>query len=301
MAAAWFGIRGGLFAATAISVLVLPYVFIFARETSDLAGELAEIIFYFAIAVLIGGLVEREFKARKKQQEAQLQAERSHELSLVGQIAAGVAHEIKNPLASIKGAADILTDKDTSLSEREEFKSILRNEVKRIDTTVTEFLAFARPKETKLEKLNLSEVLQTSMRQLEAEATRRGLHITANIEDDIWVDGDQEKLNQMTLNLILNAFQASKEGDEITVKLSADTSKTANFSIRDSGTGIDEDDLNRVLDPFFTTRSSGTGLGLAIVKEIVESHSGQISIQSQKGAGTKALITLPLQKESRKQ
>ena len=301
MAASWFGIRGGLYAATVISVLVLPYVFIFARDAHDLAGELAEIIFYYAIATLIGVLVEREFKARKKQQEAQLQAERSHELSLVGQIAAGVAHEVKNPLASIKGAADILTDDETLPAEREEFKSILRNEIKRIDTTITEFLAFARPKETKLEKLNVSDALQTSLRQMNAEAARRGIRIESDLEDDLYVNGDREKLHQMTLNLILNAIQASKQDDTIDFRLKTHSPHKARLTIRDAGVGIDVVDLERVLEPFFTTRSSGTGLGLAIVKDVVDTHSGEISIDSRKGAGTTVTVTLPLYKESNRQ
>ncbi len=301
MAASWFGIRGGLYAATTISVLVLPYVFIFAGETRDLAGEFAEIIFYYAIATLIGVLVEREFKARKKQQEAQLQAERSHELSLVGQIAAGVAHEVKNPLASIKGAADILTDDETLPAEREEFKAILRNEIKRIDATVTEFLAFARPKETKLERLNLSEVLQTSLRQTEAEAARRGIRVESDLDADIYVNGDLDKLHQMTLNLILNAIQASKQDDTIVFRLKTDSSNTVRLTIRDAGVGIDAVDLKRVFEPFFTTRSSGTGLGLAIVKDIVVTHIGEISIESRRGKGTTVTVTLPLYKESNRQ
>lgn len=294
MAASWFGIRGGLFAATTISVLVLPYLFIFAEETHDLAGELAEIIFYYAIAILIGVLIEREFRARQKQQEAQLRANRSHELSLVGQIAAGVAHEVKNPLASIKGAADILTDDTTLPVEREEFKTILRNEIKRIDTTITEFLTFARPKETTLTKLNVSDVLQTSLRQTETEAARQGIRIEAAIDDHIYVNGDLEKLHQMTLNLLLNAIQASKEGDNIVFRLEAGPSATTRLTIRDAGAGIDAADLDRVFEPFYTTRSSGTGLGLAIVKEIVDSHSGEISIESRKGAGTTVTVTLPV-------
>jgi signal transduction histidine kinase len=297
MAAAWFGIRGGIYAATVISALVLPYVFIYARESSDLAGELAEITFYYAIAILIGVLVEREIKARRKQQEAEMHAERSHELSLVGQIAAGVAHEIKNPLASIKGAADILADDETQPAEREEFKTILRNETKRIDTTVTEFLAFARPKETELRRLNLSEVLKTSLRQTDAEAARRGLTVRSDVEDNIHVDGDPEKLHQMALNLILNSIQASKEGDRIDVELKTVPQKSARFTVRDAGSGINADDLKHVFEPFFTTRSSGTGLGLAIVKEIVDSHSGEISIESSPGEGTSVTVTIPLKKE----
>jgi two-component system sensor histidine kinase HydH len=242
-------------------------------------------------------LVEREIKAHKKQQEAQQQADRSHELSLVGQIAAGVAHEIKNPLASIKGAADILCDDDTLPTEREEFKAILRNEIRRIDATVTEFLAFARPKETKLEKLNVSNVLQTSLRQTEAEAARQGIRIESNLDADIYVNGDSEKIHQMALNLILNAIQASKKDDTITVLFGADSPRTACLTIRDTGAGIDADDLKHVFEPFFTTRASGSGLGLSIVKEIVDSHAGELSIESLKGVGTTVTATLPLYSE----
>ena len=108
IAAAWFGLRGGLLTALFISVAILPYIFTSDLGAHDLADELAEIVFYFAIALLAGGLITREFRTRKKAEEIRLQLERSHKMSLVGQIAAGMAHEIKNPLASIKGAVEIL-------------------------------------------------------------------------------------------------------------------------------------------------------------------------------------------------
>ena len=127
IAASWFGLRGGLFAATAISILVMPLIFAGEPGVTDQVAEWAEIIFYYFLAVLIGVLVDREFLAKRKQQEAELQAERSHKLSLVGQIAAGVAHEVKNPLASIKGAADILADDTTGNDDRIEFGNILQN------------------------------------------------------------------------------------------------------------------------------------------------------------------------------
>jgi signal transduction histidine kinase len=293
MAAAWFGLRGGLYTAGAISVLLLPYVFKAAGEARDLAVEMAEIIFYFAIAVLIGVLVEREFKARRKQQEAQLQVERTQKLSLAGQIAAGVAHEVKNPLATIKGAADILTDDDTSRAEREEFKEILQNEIKRIDTTVAEFLEFARPRETRLEYLNLTDTLRASLRQIENHARQRGLSIEARLQEDVKVRGDEEKLHQMMLNLVLNAVEASKKGDAIGVTLTKHNDSTR-VEITDSGTGMDDADLKRIFEPFFTTKASGTGLGLAVVKTIVLGHGGDIAFESKKNHGTKVTVTLPL-------
>jgi signal transduction histidine kinase len=293
VAASWFGLRGGLLTAAIISVLVMPYAIGYVQDPHDFVSEMAEIVFYFAIAILIGVLVEREFKARRKQQDAQLQMERSQKLSVVGQLAAGVAHEIKNPLASIKGAADILTDDDTSRADREEFKDILRNEVRRIDATVTEFLEFARPKETRFETLDLSAALAATLRQIEAHAKREGLSIETDIKDGVCVNGDGEKLHQLALNLLLNAIQASESGDVIRVSLDDRGAEGVRLVIIDSGAGIEPSHLKRIFDPFFTTKSSGTGLGLAVVRDIVENHSGDIAIDSEVGRGTTVTVTLP--------
>ncbi|MCP4685011.1 MAG: DUF4118 domain-containing protein, partial [bacterium] len=220
IAASWFGLRGGLTTAAVITVAVLPFIFGRDHTTHNFTTELVEIVFYFAIAALVGGLVDREFRTRRKQQEAELQVERSQRLSLVGQMAAGVAHEIKNPLASIKGAADILGDNETSTEEKEEFGSILRSEVRRINSTVTEFLDFARPKETERRPIDFSEALRTSIRQIEVHARRENVHITNGIIDQISVNGDPEKLHQMTLNLALNAIQSSPHGGSVNISLS---------------------------------------------------------------------------------
>lgn len=293
VAAAWFGLRGGLAVAGIISLAVLPYILGSDLPTSSLVSESVEIVFYFAIGALIGFLVERELAARRKQQDAELQVERSQKLSLVGQIAAGVAHEIKNPLASIKGAADILTDSATSSADRLEFSEILRSEVRRIDATVTEFLEFARPKHTELRRIDLSEITRTSLRQVEAQAKSVAVSLATAISDHVYVNGDPEKLHQMILNLILNAVQASHEGQQIGVSLQQSSSAVALLTISDSGEGIPAHDLDRVFEPFYTTKSSGTGLGLAVVKAIVDSHCGNIRIDSRPGAGTTVIVELP--------
>lgn len=294
VAASWFGLRGGLYAATVISILILPLVFGDEQGLTDQVAELAEILFYYFLAVLIGVLVDREYLARRKQREAEVQAERSHKLSLVGQIAAGVAHEVKNPLASIKGAADILADISTEPEARTEFKNILQKEVRRIDTTITEFLTFARPKETKLEKTNLSETVALCARQVSAQANEAGIEITTDISGNVYVNGDAEKLHQMTLNLVLNSIQASPEGGRITIKLAIGSHTTAILAISDSGEGIKPEARDRIFEPFFSTKSSGVGLGLAIVKSIVDSHAGVIALTGNDPVGTTATIKIPV-------
>ena len=294
IAAAWFGLRGGLWTATAITITVLPYVFGSRSSEHNFAGELVEIVFYFALALLIGALVDREWRARRRQQEMQLQLERSQKLSLVGQVAAGVAHELKNPLASIKGAVEIISDENTTDNERSEFRDILFREIKRMDGTVTEFLEFARPKPTRMERLDLSQLVQSSLRQLEAQAAKESIRILEEVEAGELIEGDREKLHQLILNIVLNAIQASRAGGTIEVGLRGRTHEVE-LTFRDNGQGISSGDLDRIFEPFYTTRASGSGLGLAIVKSIIDAHGGTIDIQSEVDAGTTVTVSLPRQ------
>ncbi|MCB2229919.1 ATP-binding protein [bacterium] len=293
IAAAWFGLRGGLYAALFISVAVLPYIFTTGLEVHALADELTEIIFYFAIALLSGGLIEREFRSRKKAEDMRLQLERSHKMSLVGQIAAGMAHEIKNPLASIKGAVEILCEDGTSEEDKAEFQAIVLKEVKRINASVTDFLEFARPSETTLAVLNLADVVRSSLKQIQPQALRRDIRIISHVEDPVIVMADEEKIHQVMLNLLLNAVDASPDESNVTISLGTEESD-ARITIEDSGNGISEENVSKIFEPFFTTKSTGTGLGLAIAKSIVERHKGCIKLENNTSRGARAEIKLPL-------
>jgi len=292
MAAAWFGLRGGLVAAAAISLLLLPLVISQIQASHDVAVEVAEIVFYFAVGGLVGVLVDRENAARRRQLEAQDQVERSQKLSLVGQIAAGVAHEIKNPLASIKGAADILTDPSTAETERAEFRDILRGEVRRIDATVAEFLEFARPRATRHELVDLHGLVGGTVKQMAPQADRAGVALRFSGEQAT-VTGDEEKLRQLVLNLLLNAVQATGENGNVSVGIHP-RKDTVVLKVVDDGCGIPAEQAEQVFEPFFTTRSSGTGLGLAVARTIVEEHGGTITLAGQPGNGTTVTVSLPV-------
>ncbi len=292
IAATWFGLRGSLFTAFLISILVLPYILGSNLAVHELADEFAEIVFYLAIALLSGGLVEKEYKALRKTEDMKIQLERSQKMSLVGQIAAGMAHEIKNPLASIKGAVEILCDDSTDATERDEFKSIIFKEVKRINSSVCDFLEFARPTETKMVDLNLADVVKSSLKQIKTQAAKRNITIIGHIEDQVMVNCDEEKIHQVLLNLLLNAVDASKEFTQIKVSLKQ-FDNNAIVSIEDTGDGISETDLSRIFEPFFTTKLTGTGLGLAIAKNIMDKHNGTLSLNNLLDGGIVAEFTLP--------
>jgi two-component system sensor histidine kinase HydH len=298
ISAAWFGLRGGLIAAATISLLLTPYILGTALDSHQLADELTEIVFYFAIAILAGALIDRELSARKRAEDARLQLERSQKLSLVGQIAAGMAHEIKNPLASIKGAVEILGDESTSASEKHEFRQIVIKEIKRIDRSVTNFLEFARPAKTEPRRFNLSDAVRDAVRQMSAQAKKQGITIVEDVEGPLHVNGDQEKIHQVLLNLIINAIDASDPENSIDVGLRADQAAgSVVLTVRDSGAGLPAQQAERAFEPFFSSKPSGTGLGLAVAKSIVERHGGTIAIAPGKGGGALATVTLPLSEE----
>ena len=293
--AAWFGLRGGLATATAISLLVIPYIYL-SDHAADQFTEYTEIIFYYALAVLSGWLFDRELSTRRRHQQAQLELERTKRLSLVGQLAAGVAHEIKNPLASIQGAADILCDPASSDADRTDFSGILKSEVKRIDSTVGEFLAFARPPKAVLTRLDWSRSAQTTIKQFQKQAEDQGLTLKIQIEPNLIVLADAAKVHQVLLNLLLNAAQATPSGGSITVTLRSGGDTCAELIIEDTGSGMSGDDQARIFEPFFTTKSRGSGLGLAVVKSIIDEHCGTIQVTSQVGRGTSITISLPAEK-----
>ncbi len=297
MSAAWFGLRGGVLAATVISVAIMPYLFgtvaTNPNHITSLSQELIEIFFYYTFGVLIGLLVDREMLVRRRHEQTRLELERSSRLSMVGQMAASVAHEIKNPLASIKGAVEIISEESTPKQDRDEFKLIVAGEIKRIDGTVKEFLEFARPREPRRVRLNLSATLQTSLRQLEKQIADAGVTLRTEIQPDIVISGDPEKIHQVVLNLTLNAIDASSKGSDIEVALRRDQNESIRLVIRDHGQGIADADLPNIFEPFYTTKTTGTGLGLAIVRSIVEAHAGTIAAARPTGGGTVMIITLP--------
>lgn len=295
--ASLFGIRGGLITATIISLSILPYIYRTELSVHDISGETVEIIFYYAIAILTGAIIERVIKEQKENEKVQLQLERAHRLSLLGQMAATMAHEIKNPLASIKGSVEILNDTSTSPEDRNEFEELIQNEIKRVDGTIKEFLTFARPKKTEIKKMDVTKAIDSAVKQIESLTLKKHIQVKTQLESNIYINGDAEKIHQVLLNLLINSIEASSEHKDITVTLMTERSESAVIIISDHGIGIEKEELERIFDPFYTTKSSGTGLGLAVVRSIIDEHNGEIKITSQKNVGTEISIYLPLNRE----
>jgi two-component system sensor histidine kinase HydH len=220
---------------------------------------------------------------------------RTEKLAAIGGLAAGVAHEIRNPLSSIKGIASYYKDKFEDGSEDKEMAGVMIEEVDRLSRVISELLEFARPTKLNLKPSNLNELLKHSARLIEQEATAKNVQVQMDLNpDSVRADVDPDRLTQCFLNLYLNALQVMENGGQLTIRSSTRGDDSVVIDIKDNGAGISPDDLGKIFDPYYTTKPKGTGLGLPIVHKIIEAHQGQVKVRSTVGQGTVFSIILPL-------
>ncbi len=236
------------------------------------------------------------FRDLTEVQALKKEVERSRRLASIGRLAAGVAHEIRNPLSSIKGFATYFGERYKDVPEDKNISEIMVQEVERLNRVISQLLEFARPVNIRKEKISLGTLIHHSIRMIEKKAAEKEVDIILNLSEktpEILVDPD--RISQVLLNLYLNSLEAMEKKGTLTINVNHDSeSSRLILSVEDTGKGIEPRDLANVFDPYFTTRQSGTGLGLAIVHRVIESHNGEIRIESEPGKGTIVTICLPI-------
>jgi two-component system sensor histidine kinase HydH len=295
LGAIWFGVRGGLGVALGITLLTIPYPYVRGvADRSVLLNEYTEMVFYVAIGLTAGILIEQQRRERRRSDSLQRELAHKERLSSLGQMAAGLAHEIKNPLGSIQGAAEILGDDAGADARRRDLLDVLSKESRRLGDVVDHFLAFARPRRMRTEPVRVNDVVERTAAQMGLDASNRRVTVECDLAPDLpAIEADAEQLHQVFMNVVLNAIAASPEGGRVRVHSNADA-RDVHVTVTDEGTGIAPADLSRVFDPFFTTKDSGTGLGLSVSHAIVEEHGGRISIDSEVGRGTAVTVSIPV-------
>lgn len=240
----------------------------------------------------------------------ELQIRRTDRLASLGTLSAGMAHEIKNPLVSIKTFAQLLPERYGESDFRETFSNLIVHEIDRIDSLVNQLLRFARPAKPFLRPMHVHEVLEKTLLLVQHRLYQREIKLSRSWKAEVdTIRGDSDQLEQVFLNFFLNAMDAMDPGGQLNVSTeirSADelvsdmsvngeiTREALRISIRDTGDGIKPEDIPHVFDPFFTTKDYGTGLGLSVVHGIIQEHGGQIEVESELGHSTSFHIYLPL-------
>jgi two-component system sensor histidine kinase HydH len=219
---------------------------------------------------------------------------RKEKLAALGNLAAGVAHEVRNPLSSIKALATYFGTKFPQGSEDRDSAGVMIREVDRLNRVISELLEFARPSELRERPTEVNDLLRHSLRLIEPDAKAKGIEIRFSPTEGLpKVAIDPDRFTQALLNLYLNAIQAMDRGGVLTVSSSAGQNGEVRTQVADTGAGIRAEDLDKIFDPYFTTKPRGTGLGLPIVHKIVEAHGGEIRVKSVVGSGTLFTILIP--------
>ena len=257
---------------------------------------------YFVAARTVGQLIERLRQSDTEREQAMLQMEHAQKLSSIGRLAAGVAHEINNPLAVINEKAGFLqdiVDLDRDFPKRETFEAQLASivsAVQRCKDITYRMLGFARRMAVKIETLNINDMVRETLTFLEKEALHRRVEIMQDLNDSLaGVPCDRGQLQQVFLNVLTNALAAVAEGGQVVIRSGQRDADTIFVSFTDNGIGMDEETKKHIFEPFFTTKGEeGTGLGMSIIYGIIKRHGGDIEVESEPGRGATVTILLPL-------
>jgi signal transduction histidine kinase len=212
----------------------------------------------------------------------------------LAQLSAGLAHEIRTPLASLEGAAALVQRETLSEEERHEFLDIIQKETRRLNRLLTSFLEFARPRNPDLRRVEIGEVLDSVLLLVRHAVDTSRLELRKQIEPGLpMLECDPEQLRQVLLNLVMNANQAMPHGGTVLLEARRDGANIS-IDVHDQGSGIDEGTLDRIFDPFFTTKENGTGLGLSVALQIASQHKGMLTIARNSPHGVTVRLSLPL-------
>ena len=305
----WFGIRGGIVVALVCAASYLPHIMMdWGGSPEYRQAQFAELVLFQVVGVVVGALAQSERKQRRgmeraseelqqayrRLQESFEQLRRADRLSALGQLSAGLAHEIKNPLASMKGSLEILSKDFPPGSEKREFLEIFEKELNRLNRVLAEFLQFARPSRPDRRPSSIEEILESIVVLCAKEADRQGVAIQIGCDERLpEIELDAAQIQQALLNIVLNGIQSMPSGGRLAICVER-SSDALEIWIRDEGEGIPLENRSRIFDPFFTTKDRGTGLGMAIAHNLIQGHGGEIHLVEEGGPGSTFRVVLPL-------
>ncbi|EPG3111606.1 two-component system sensor histidine kinase ZraS [Klebsiella aerogenes] len=286
----------------------VPQVIFIAFDSRELDAAQARglrnmMIMLGAAALVIVATILAQFwfrRYRRSRQQLQEAMARKEKLMALGHLAAGVAHEIRNPLSSIKGLAKYFAERTPPGGEAQELALVMAKEADRLNRVVSELLELVRPAHLNYQPVDINALIHHSLQLVSQDAQSRGIELQFTPRPELTsIKADPDRLNQVLLNLYLNAMQAIGRDGVIHVSASEADRQRVKIVVKDSGKGMSDEELQAIFTPYFTTKADGTGLGLAVVQNIIEQHGGTIRAESQPGAGAIFTLWLPVDAQRR--
>lgn len=302
----WYGITGGILTSLLSGALYFPHILhAWAANPVYRWNQYSEILIIVLVGVITGMLSTTEKRQRRhleramedlsaayeRLQRAFDELKRSERMSMLGQLAAGIAHEIRNPLGSIQGAIEILESGDQA--RRHEFAGIVKKEIERLNSLINDFLNFARPRPLEFQLNSVNDVVKSLVQLVRKRAESQGVGVAETYGEIPSARIDSEQLKAALLNIVLNGIQAMPRGGTLHITTSV-TESAIRITVADQGIGIPEEARERLFEPFFSTRKDGTGLGLAAAEQTIRNHGGALRLASTGPTGTIFDIDLPI-------
>jgi len=299
LAGLWFGVLGGVGLAAAISLATLPLVL---GHRGPLAAneDLVEIVFYLVLGLLVGLLTDLREDERGRAEALRARLADQERLAALGRMAAGVAHEVRTPLGSIQGVAEILEEDFPPAHPRRPFFEILVKESRRLKTVVDDFLDLGRPLEIRRVPLSVVSAVEEARESLRGEAEEKEVRFEVEVEGAPVAGADPSRFHQILTNLLRNAIEASPPGGVVRIT-AAERGGSLLLAVEDGGPGLAEGEAERLFEPFYTKGKKGTGLGLALVRRIAEAHGGEVRGENRPEGGARFSVRLPLAEAQRKE
>lgn len=308
LAAAWFGLRGGLVTAIACAIFYSPHILLHWTHSHPYqVSQVMELAMMFLLGGMAGVLADRERNHRRQAESMAAERDaalvnlrdtvdslrRADRLATLGTLAAGMAHELRNPLAAMTGALEILEQELPAEGAHCEFVSILQAEVLRLNRVAGKYIDFARPQEPDLRPLDVHECIKSAVELLRRNAARAGVEMQrSSLADLPQALADPVQVHQALVNLLLNGIQAMPSGGILEIDTESGPAGIS-VTVRDHGTGLPSGPIERIFEPFFSTKEGGTGLGLAVARQIAKAHGGTLTAAAAPGGGTIFCLKLP--------
>lgn len=256
------------------------------------------VLIFFALLFVVHNAEKIIKKRAAEQRDLEEQLYLAERLAALGEMVAGVSHEIKNPLGIIQSTSELLTSMPNADEKQKKLSSVITEESIRLNRIVTDFLEFARPHKLNLDECNIEEVIRKNISFFRPELEGKGIVVYDKMNGRSFkLQADDDLLYRALMNILLNSIQAIENAGSITVNVEEEKGGYR-IEIEDTGSGISKENLKKIFNPFFTTKDKGTGLGLPIVRKIIEGHQGTIDVESQEGSGTKVIIRLPKKQQA---